>query len=57
MENAKKPLPGQGERVAVTLRLPSALKETLHREAVEHGISFNAYVLLLVNKGRQAGRE
>ncbi len=57
MENTKKPLPGQGERVAVTLRLPSALKEALHREAVEHGISFNAYVLLLINKGHPAGRE
>ena len=57
MEDTKKPPPGQGERVAVTLRLPDDLKEALHREAVEHGISFNAYVLLLINKGHQAGRE
>ena len=55
MENTKKPPPGQGERVSVTLRLPNDLKEALHREALEHGISFNSYVLLLIYKDRQSG--
>ena len=42
------------ERVATTIRLPEALKEALHREADEKGISFNALVILLLRAGLQA---
>ncbi len=36
-----------------TIRLPAELKKQLRREADERGISFNAYVLILIDKGRQ----
>lgn len=38
-----------------TLRLPTELKEALQREAQEKGYSFNAYLIRLIQKGRQAG--
>ncbi len=37
-----------------TIRLPKELKEKLQREAEETGISFNSYILLLIDKGHQA---
>jgi predicted HicB family RNase H-like nuclease len=40
------------EREQTTIRLPASLKEALMREAQEKGISFNAYVLLLIDKAR-----
>ena len=42
------------EREQTTIRLPVELKEQLQREAALKGISFNAYVLLLIDKGRRA---
>lgn len=36
--------------VQITIRMPVTLKEQLHTEANEKGISFNAYVLLLIEK-------
>ena len=41
------------DREQITLRIPAALKEQLHREAQEMGVSFNAYVLMLIEKGRK----
>lgn len=43
-------------REQTTIRLPTELKEQLQREAALKGISFNAYVLLLIDKGRRAGQ-
>lgn len=40
-----------------TIRLPDELKEQLQREAVLKGISFNAYVLLLIDRGRRSEQE
>ncbi len=44
-------------REQTTLRLPSELKEELQREAQRKGMSFNAYVLLLIDRGRRAEQE
>lgn len=44
-------------REQTTIRLPEELKELLQREADLRGLSFNAYVLLLIDKGLQAERE
>ena len=41
------------DREQTTIRLPAGLKEKLQQEAERRGISFNAYVLLLIDKGRQ----
>jgi len=41
------------EREQTTIRLPKELKEQLQQEADRKGISFNAYFLLLIDKGRQ----
>nr|DAJ45466.1 MAG TPA: antitoxin [Caudoviricetes sp.] len=41
-------------REQTTIRLPAELKRELQREADEKGISFNAYVLILIDKARQA---
>lgn len=41
------------EREQTTIRLPAKLKEQLAQEAKERGISFNAYVLILIDIGRQ----
>lgn len=41
------------EREQTTIRLPGELKEKLRQEADRMGISFNAYVLLLIDKGHQ----
>ena len=41
------------EREQTTIRLPGELKKTLQQEADKKGISFNAYVLTLIDKGRQ----
>ncbi|WP_283618514.1 hypothetical protein [Flavonifractor plautii] len=43
------------DREQMTIRLPSELKELLQREAVELGMSLNAYMLWLIHRGRQAG--
>lgn len=44
-------------REQTTIRLPAELKERLQRQADRRGLSFNAYVLLLIDKGLQAERE
>ena len=36
-----------------TIRLPAELMEQLKQEAAQMGISFNAYVLMLIDKGRR----
>lgn len=36
-----------------TIRLPKELKEELQREADRMGISFNSYLLTLIDKGRR----
>lgn len=38
-------------REQITLRLPSELKERLQREASCKGISFNQYILWLIEHG------
>lgn len=40
-------------REQTTIRLPSELKEQLQREAERMGISFNSYIMLLIDKGRR----
>ena len=40
-------------RAQTTLRLSPELKEALQREAQEQGQSLNAYLLMLIDKGRQ----
>lgn len=42
------------ERKQVTIRLPAQLVEQLMQEAANLGISFNAYVLILIDKARQS---
>ena len=44
-------------REQTTIRLPAELKRELQREADERGISFNAYVLILIDKARQVKRK
>ena len=41
------------EKVVTTIRLPETLKEQLHREATEKGLSLNTYILMLIDKARQ----
>ena len=41
------------EREQTTIRLPVELKRQLQQEADKRGFSFNAYVLILIDKGRQ----
>ena len=50
---AKEKAPG---REQTTIRLPAELKEALQREAERKGFSFNAYLLLLIDKGRRDER-
>ena len=45
------------QREQTTIRLPAELMEQLKREAAQMGISFNAYVLILIDKGRQCLRK
>lgn len=42
------------EREQTTIRLPVELKELLQQEAERLGISFNAYILILIEKGRRS---
>ena len=42
-----------GDREQITLRLPITTKEEIAKEATRLGISINAYILLLIDKGRQ----
>lgn len=44
---------GKLEREQTTVRLPAELKEELQREAARKGISLNAYILILIDIGRQ----
>lgn len=41
------------EREATTIRLPNELKEKLIEKAESLGISFNAYVTILLNQALQ----
>ncbi len=41
---------GSMEREQTTIRLPAGLKEQLQREADRRGISFNALVIILLQK-------
>ena len=45
------------EREQTTIRLPAELLEQLKQEAAHLGVSFNAYVLILIDKGRQCSQE
>lgn len=45
--------PNKPEREQTTIRLPIKLKEELQREADRKGISLNAYILILIDIGRQ----
>lgn len=40
------------EREQTTIRLPAELKEALQREAQEKGISFNGYLIALIQSAR-----
>lgn len=44
---------GKLERDQTTIRLPAGLKRELQREACEKNLSFNSYVLILIDKARQ----
>lgn len=41
------------KRKQTTIRLPEELKRELQREADRKGISFNAYLLLHIDKGHR----
>lgn len=41
------------EKEQITIRLPVELKEKLQQEAAEFGMSFNGYLLWLIDKARQ----
>jgi predicted HicB family RNase H-like nuclease len=45
------------EREQTTIRLPADLKKKLQQEADEKGISFNFYVLILIDKGSRSKPE
>lgn len=42
------------EKITTTVRLPSELVEKLKKEAQELGISFNSYVIYLLNQNHQS---
>lgn len=42
------------KREQTTIRLPMELKEKLQMEAQQMGVSFNAYILMLIEKGRRS---
>ena len=42
-----------GSRVPVIVRMPSELKIKLGKEACKLGLSFNGYILLLIDKAHQ----
>ena len=42
-----------GDREQITLRIPTETKEEIAKEATRLGISINAYILILIDKGRQ----
>ena len=44
------------DRAQTTIRLPLELKDQLQQEADKKNLSFNAYVLWLIDKARQAER-
>ena len=41
------------EREQTTIRLPAELMEKLKQEAVRKGMSFNGYIIWLIDKARQ----
>ena len=45
------------DREQTNIRLPTELKEQLQREAAKLGMSLNAYMLWLIDRGRRAGQE
>lgn len=45
------------EREQTTIRLPADLKRALQQEADRTGISFNSYILILIDRGRQQKQE
>ena len=45
------------EREQTTIRLPAELKEQLQGEAAKLGMSLNAYLLWLIDRGRQCLRQ
>ena len=45
------------DREQTNIRLPTELKEQLQREAATLGMSLNAYMLWLIDRGRRAGQE
>lgn len=42
------------EREQTTIRLPADLKERIQREADKRGYSFNALILILLEKGLES---
>lgn len=42
-----------GDREQMTLRMPVEMKEKIDKEATRLGISSNAYILMLIDRGRQ----
>ena|GEM_PF-1451727 len=57
MEENKNPTPvaeevGKKEREQTTIRFPKELKEELQKEADRKGISFNDYLMWLIDKAR-----
>lgn len=45
------------KREQITIRLPAELKAALEKEAAKKGISFNALILILIDKARQNLRQ
>ena len=41
------------EKEQTTIRLPAELKEVLMQEATDYGVSFNEYLLILIDKARR----
>ena len=41
------------EKEQTTIRLPAELKEILMQEATDYGVSFNEYLLILIDKARR----
>lgn len=44
------------DREQMTLRLPAEIKEDIAKEATKLGVSINAYILMLIDRGRQGLR-
>ena len=52
-ENSRRGKAMDKKKSTVILRMPAERKEQLHTEAMKKGISFNAYVLPLIDQARR----